>query len=243
MTPTEARSDVAKVNAAFLDAGLAIAVNPLVPFRTGDTMRLSWPQANGDGTRLTDHDYTSVNEYRLHFAQGHYTALLQDGGLIQASYDFSEAVLVGCRFCYYPCPILWPDDRDAGDWDDLNDLLQSSMFAQIEDLERQDPSDGARPNGDDSRLRLRSPIRFDYAPKAHGPTEPASHAHIGGAEARIPVHAPLSFGQFLHFVIKHYYPEYSALIEALPMRFLDRTITFAEECSLHFNWRRTIGDQ
>lgn len=231
------------MNAAFLEAGLAIAVNPLVPFRVGDTMRLSWPQPNEGGIRLTDHEYSSVNEYRLHFAQGNYTALLQDGGLIQASYDFREAVLIGYRFGYYPCPVLWPDGRDAGDWDDLNDLLQLSMFAQIDDLELQDPSDGPRVNSDYSRLRLRSPIRFDYAPAAHGLKEPASHAHIGGADARIPVHAPLSLGQFLRFVIQHYYPRYSTLAEALPIRFFDRSIASEEECSLHFNWRRTIGDR
>lgn len=242
MTAAEARSDLAKVNAALLNAGLAIAVNPLVPFKTGDLMRLSWPQSNERAVILTDQAYASVNEYRLCFAHGHYTALLKDGALVQVSYDFRDATLIGYRFCYYPCPLLFPEDRDAGDWDSFNDLLQSSLLAQIEDLELQDFSIESLQTGTQSQLRLRSPIRFDYAPEAQSPTEPASHVHVSGADVRVPVHAPLSLGQFLHFVVSHHYPAHSALLGRLPMRFFDRSIAPAEECSLHFNWRRTLAD-
>jgi hypothetical protein len=240
MTIAEACSEGAKANAALLEAGLAIAVNPLIPFRVGDKTRLSWPQAKDFSLVLTDNVYASINEYRQCFSGGHYMALLQDGALVQVSYDFRHGVIVGYRFCYYPCPLLWPEDQDAGDWDGFNDLLQGTLYTQIEDLETLGQTAEEAPSGSAERLQLRSPIRFDYAPETRSAIEPASHVHISGANARIPVYAPLSLGQFLHFVIKHYYPTHAQTIDSLPIRYLDRSIEYAEECTLHFNWRRPL---
>jgi Uncharacterized conserved protein (DUF2290) len=85
--------------------------------------------------------------------------------------------------------------KNASDWDALNDMLESELFAQIQALEppRQDDLEAIIVPVT-SLLRLRSPIRFDYDPEKQTLSEPSSHVHLSDAGTRIPVHAGLSLG-------------------------------------------------
>src|SRR5262249_34880504 len=134
MIVNDARSGVAKLNSRLLESELAIAVNPAIAFQAGDRTRVSWPQAKDAQGLFADHVYASISEYRAFFRGNHYTSLLRDGALIQASFDFKNAEMVAHRFCYYPCPLALSEKTDF-DWDFWNDLLEEELFAEIGGLE------------------------------------------------------------------------------------------------------------
>jgi len=241
MTLNEERSEVSKLNARLRRGGLAVGVNPSVAFQSGDRIRLSWPRAKQEPGIFTDEVYASLSEYRQFFVRNHYTCLLLDGAFVQVSYDFKDNVIVGHRFCYYPCPLNLPQSRYATDIDAWHSLLESELLLQIESL--QPPKEGEEePAGATTGglLRLRSPIRFDYDPEKRTALDPASHVHISDAGVRIPVHAPLSLAQFVHFVVTHFYPSHAGVLADFPLRHHDRCIEPEEETRLHIDCRREL---
>jgi hypothetical protein len=124
---------------------------------------------------------------------GHYIALLNDGAFLQVSVDVVGDDVVGHRYCYYPCPVILPPGFDMLDFDSLDLYLMDELDEHIRALEQ-------RRVHASEQLRMRSPIRFDFAPDAATATEPACHLHVLNADTRIPVHAPLSLGDFVQFV-------------------------------------------
>ena len=239
MKLNEARSGVARLNARLLEINLAVAVNPAIAFSAGDRTRLSWPQAKDAIGLFTDAMYASLSEYRAFLSGGHYTCVLNDGSLIQVSYDFKNDELVGHRFCFYPCPLDLPKSSYATDFDAWNGLLETELYNEIEALEStSETGQEVPPVRRSSLLRLRSPIRFDFDPDKQSATEPSSHVHISDAEARIPVHAALSLAQFVHFVITHFYPVQAAVLAKFPIEHYDRCIQANQESRLHFDCRR-----
>lgn len=238
MTPNEARSQVAKLNAIFLESGLAVAVNPAVAFPAGDRTRVSWPQAKDARGMFAELMYGSISEYRSFFRGTHYTCLLNDGALVQISFDFKNAAMVAHRFCFYPCPLFLHDNLDAIDWDVWNDLLEEALFAEALALEPAGQGEGSIPTA--SAIRLRSPIRFDYEAEVQIAAESPSHVHLSDAGARVPVHSALSLSQFIHFVVLNFYPSYSEVLGDFAITHFDRCIRGEEEYQLHFDCRRPL---
>jgi hypothetical protein len=241
MRPIDARSEISHINSLLLDLDLAVAVNPLVPMRYGDRLRLTWPSAKLAAGVFNDFGFGSIAEYAKYLREGHYTSLLRDGGLLQISFDFKDDVLAGYRFCFYPCPLVLPPNEDSVDWDVFIQLLVDDLYDHIEMCESwENDTEGTQvsTNSQHQRLRLQAPIRFDFA-RDTDPPEPASHVHIGYPESRIPVYAPLSAGHFLHFVISHFYPGHGSLLERVKIHHHDRCIDITDECALHFNCRRS----
>lgn len=241
MTFNEARSLVARLNSELLRSGLAIATNPLIPVRMGDRVRLTWPQAkNGHGV-FADQRFATLAEYRTFASEGHYTCLLNEGSLIQISFDFKNNEMVANRLCFYPCPLQLSENDYPHDFDMWNDLLESELTGQIATLEPD--SEAAEEAGLLPRaglLRLRSPLRFDFESDDRGSAEPASHVHINESGARIPVHAALSLGEFIAFVISHYFPAYSNVLKEFEPDFSDRSISAEDEGRLHVDCRRAL---
>ncbi len=238
MTPSEAKSQVAKLNAIFLENELAVAVNPAIAFPAGDRTRVSWPQAKDAQGLFADLIYASISEYRSFFRGTHYTCLLNDGALVQISFDFKNADMVAHRYCFYPCPLFLSENLDAFDWDMWNDLLEEALFAEAQALELRGKGDGSIPTA--SPLRLRFPIRFDYEVEQLPNSEPSSHVHLSDAGARIPVHSALSLSEFVHFVVLNFYPSHAAILTAFAITQLDRCITEDQEHQLHFDCRRQL---
>jgi hypothetical protein len=241
MNQNEARSLVAKLNAGLLQSGLAVDTNPVVPFKVADRVRFSWPEARVSQGLFADQHFASLSEYRTFVEGRHYTCLLNEGSLIQISFDFRRNEMVAHRFCFYPCPLEFPEDGYPQDLDAWNDLLEAELSSQIEALAGPlDAADERESTGTSGLLRLRSPLRFDFEPENRAATEPSSHVHINGAGARIPVHAGLSLAQFMTFVISHYYPSHSHVLDEFAPEFCDRSISPEDEVRLHFDCRQDL---
>ena len=88
------------------------------------------------------------------------------------------------------------------------------------------------------RVRLRTPVRFDYDPTAHSQHHPASHMTIQWSHSRIPVKSPLSLGHFIQFVFHNFYPwlwNAHSFLNEWPRDELQTTITAEERHMLHFS--------
>lgn len=236
MTPSEARSELSRLAIGLLKSGLAGTINvPIVANRNG-TARVTWPAAGTEEPGVFSMlPFASITEYRRMVLGNHFTALMRDGALLQLSIDIRGNEVVGHRFGYYPCPILLPEDFNVLDFEALDLLLIYELEANLASLESEAPLVA-------NRLRMRSPLRFDYAPDAASESEPASHLHILNRDSRVAVHGALSVGHFIRFVVKHFYRrewEDHALHELTrwPIRDLSRTISIEDEGSLHITCR------
>jgi len=172
-----------------------------------------------------------IAEYRYFIATKQYTCVLADGSLLQISYRFRRGQIVWHRLCYQPCPILF-GPADIQPQDDLIELVD--LF--LEDELKSELSSAPHSPHLDCRLRLRSPIRFDFDSAGASSGHPAVHVTVNSHHCRIPVFAPLSVGQFLRFVFKNFYPAEWATQQAIqlwPASFQNRTITTDQEREIH----------
>jgi hypothetical protein len=203
-------------------AEIAIDTNPALAIGNGSLVRLTWPSTTAVGELFREPSFT-LETYRGLIAARAFTAVLYDGGLLQVSYDFAGNTVVGHRLAFVPSPFDF--DRDV-----LTRLpLLDAMDEYASDL---------------GRLKLRSPIRFDYD-LAHAAEEHAAvHATIISPACRWPVVAPLSLGHFVRFVFLRFYPALWSVhrfLREVPHDVLStRTITLLEEQHLHIAWRDMI---
>jgi hypothetical protein len=237
MTANDIRSEITRLAAELLRTGLAVVVNSPVLHDDGPVIRVTWPAALIEPGLLAKGAFASVFEYRKFVLGGHYICLMKDGGLIQISVDVKNRSVVGHRMCFYPCPVLLPKDFEVTDFEEFDYLLLDEMQLQMEAI-----ADSVEPP--EVRLRLRSPIRFDYDPD-HA-TEPHSHLHVSDANVRVPVHSSLSIGHFVQFVLRHFYPEAwedegLAALTRWPIAHQTRSIRPADELELHFDCRYPIA--
>lgn len=94
------------------------------------------------------------------------------------------------------------------------------------------------------RLRLRSPIRFDFDLAAQAPNHAASHLHITHEDCRLPVFGPLSVGHFARFIFRHFYPELWNRFQFLrewPLHFGTRSVTPQEGTELFIECQQTAA--
>jgi hypothetical protein len=239
MTPNEARTEVSNLATALLRAGLAVNINTPTMHNMGQNWSVTWPAAMAATGVLSDLPFASIIEYRRFILGNHYIALLVDGALLQISIDIRNNEVVGHRMCFYPCPILLPADFEILSFDDFDSLL-------IQEFESHTEAIASDSDPQVVNLRLRTPLRFDFAPDAAGPAEPASHVHLSDAATRLAVHAPLSVGHFVQFIFKHFYPEVwqDAALENLsrwPLRQMKRCVSTNDELILYLNCRHQIA--
>lgn len=215
-TPKQIQTDLRNLLDLLTRSEVALFSNPVVQDSVGDgRARVTWRSQIG-GRSLTAGAFGTVDEYSDWVQTGAYSAVLNDGSLLQLSYDFLREDLVAHRLLYYPCPF----NIDPT-------LLDELSLPEVIDLYRGQPS---------STLRLRSPLRFDYDLAAQADGHPASHMTLLSENCRWAVVAPLSPGHFVRFIFRHFYPEWWRRFEFLrewPQHLGDRTITAAEESHLH----------
>ena len=152
-----------------------------------------------------------------------YSILLNDGGVIQVSLDYSGSDLVGHRYAYVPCPVYFDEA-------DLNLLDEGMPFSEfIDELWHKELA---------NRFRIRPSFRFEYDPDLTQDDHPFSHVHLGKSSSRIPVSRPIRVEQFFRFIFKNFYPsefmQYSELNE-LSSQVLPETITAEERSELHIH--------
>jgi hypothetical protein len=233
MTPNSARSEIARLVATLLGTGLAISANTPVIYRDGTIVRVTWPSSRNAAGLFSSNPSSTLLEYRRFLLDNHYICLMRDGGMIQISFDFENNSLSGHRMCFFPCPVLLPVGLRVEDIDEIDLLLVEELQRHIEIIDGESRST-------DVNLRLASPIRFDYAPRS--PSDPASHVHLSGAEARVPVISALSVGHFVQFVLRHFYPDVWSdnslrQLTRWPISLGDRCIDNDDEFELHLSCR------
>lgn len=168
--------------ATLVDVRLARVANYPLKTSSGEDHCISWPR-HPDASGAT-FEPSVLHRYGLLLRYGEYTILFDDGALLQLTYWLRGRDVVRHRLHYQAAPVILDEDLSFDEFLELagtDDLLKS--------------------------LTAPASLRFDYDPAATTPEHPASHLTICGAHCRIPVSHPLSPGQFVKFVVQHYYPE------------------------------------
>lgn len=182
--------------------------------------RVTWvrPPNVAAFNRETDVKYS---EYMGALRSGDFSILMHDGGIIQVSIDFNGGQIDGHRLVYLPCPLLVGLDEIRLETGELYPLADF-----IDDLNEDEFRD---------RLRIRTPLRFEFDPQNAGANHPASHLHLGRADSRIAVSCPLHLDTFMRFIFKRFYPDDfadSAEIGEIPHRTLQSTHNDADNGEL-----------
>ena len=222
MTANDLQRELEEMQELFAANGLVLDTRPVVVERTTrGNLRVTWRSAKA-GAELFRAQFASLDDYVGWVNAGAYTVLLFDGAFLQFSYDFHQDRLAAHRLAYYPNPF----DMDLVE-------LQQRPLLDVLDEYRQDWTRG---------LRLRSPLRFDFDPLAVNDGHPATHLTLNSADCRWAMVSPMSPGQFLRFVFRHFYPSLwnqMEFIRTWRQEYHPRTITLIEESALHVSWRRS----
>jgi hypothetical protein len=134
---------------------------------------------------LTSYAISNIGEY-LQFLDGrHYQFLLNDGSLIQLSYDFDRGGdITQSRLVWYPCPVQFaPEELE---YETIRELILSAPTETI---------------------ACNAPIRLDFSPDQITHNHSSTHIHLGMEEFRLPVHRAMEPSRFIRFIIKTIYPK------------------------------------
>lgn len=231
MTPKEIQREITSLSTFLLSKQLAIAYQAAKVRTYGS---LAYVASSWD-TQVTVEDeepdeeneraaFGSVREYLQFLRNGQYTLVLFDGALIQVAYSFDRGSLKKHRICYYPCPVDL--DFRGSDYIDFYEVIEGTI--ETDSLER---------------IRLRSPLRFDFDIDAARQNHAASHLHLNREAARIPIYGPISIGHFVRFICRNFYQhilEKHQSLQSWSLRFWEKSITNSEENEIHFNCRQQV---
>jgi hypothetical protein len=187
MTPSELSTRLNRFVFRLLENGIAIDVRSHSANASGGSALVTWSSPDADGA-VFQNDFASLGEY-LHFLKnGVFSAVLFDGSLLQISYELKRGQVVWHRLCYYPCPIQIS----------IEELEEVTIADFIEEIDLPELK---------GRLRLNSPIRFDFDPQAANASHPSSHLTANRDCCRIPVRSYLDARRFIEFVFSNFYPD------------------------------------
>lgn len=168
---------------------------------------------------ILDRSHPGIEQYRRWVEVGAYSAVLPDASLLQLTYDIADGEVSGHRLAYIPCPFEV----------DSTYLLEGEPILDVVDLYLK------------RYPLMRSPIRFDFDPKAAKPGHPAAHLTINGMDCRVACVAPIHPLRFVDFVFRHFYPTmwaaHDAFFSAAPHRHLGKAVLSDEDRrGLHIMW-------
>ena len=198
-----------------VQADVALFTQP-VSVVGGDVTWRHFPDA---GPVLLHRHATQASDYLHWLRAGHYSAILNDGSLLQLSQKYVGNVLASQRFVYVPCPAQVPTD-----------LLLSESVDEMVELHLPDSVAAV----------MQSDIRFDFDLEAATEDHPAAHLTFNRPSCRIPCFAPLRFGDFVDFVFRNFYtPSWTAhsFLRSVPGYRLPATIEPVQQQQLHLAWR------
>ena len=218
---TRAESEIRQLLDVLLKLEVATAIMPVVERRIGQgRTRLTWP----DSSPVYESRTLSAEGYVAMMSGRAYSAVLNDGAMLQISLDFLGDDLVGQRLAYLPCPYeLNPQVH----WE--FGTLDAIEYARLDEAQE---------------VVLRGPVRFDYDPESAAEGHPESHMTIGVDSCRIPITRPITLGHFVRFVFRHFYPYLHRahdvlaawrIVDGLPIE------EVAVPSELHLHWRSDPG--
>lgn len=167
-----------------LDRGLLIDSGELIPFETQLRTMLSW--SGGAHLSYLYGEFTTLDHYRAILKQRDFCFCFADGGVVQIRYDIEDKEISSHRLCYFPCPFSF----DAEDLEGIS-LSDLPLVFNADELR--------------SRLRLASPIRFDFDADIADARHAHSHVSINKETCRLPAYGPVSLGHFLRFILRYFY--------------------------------------
>lgn len=214
------RSEISQLLRLLLDADVALYINPVRRINTyKGVTRVTWDGGCNLPGAIFRGDFATIAAYWEWVEANAFSAILFDGALLQITYDFLGQDLIGHRLLYCPCPY----DLD-------NDLLRAEPVLDVVSMYKEK---------DETMVRLRSALRFDYHKGAT--EEPAVHMTLFWKHSRWAIVAPISPGHFIRFIFRQFYPVLWRAHEFLrnwPQQLGDRTITKEEESLLHITCLR-----
>jgi hypothetical protein len=214
-TPRVVRDQIQNVLDYLTDAELVLYANEVSMSSTA----VSWHAHDKLAPFLNTHDHPDISQYLAWVASGAYSAVLMDGSLLQMTYEIEGGDVSGHRLAYLPCP-----------YDIETSLLQEGeAILDVVELYR------------DSDAILRSPIRFDYAPKDAKDGHPAVHFTVNASCCRIACVAPLHVLRFSDFVFRHFYRDlwtaHRPFFEAAAWQHVgSRALVEGDYRSVHLSW-------
>ena len=217
-TPAEIRARIEDLSVRLVSGGIAVAFNPPLVLRQGGSSRVTWSRSPALSELFGR--FATIAEYRKYVRENEFSVMLVDGALLQLSYVLERDEVVGHRLGYFPCPIVF-DAEEAAEF-----TVEELLDATGEDWQE--------------RVRLRTPIRFDFDPGAARTDHPSSHMTISEECCRIAVHAPISVGHFVRFVFRNFYPSWwsaHAFLRELAIEQFTSTLD-VESDNLFMSWRR-----
>ena len=202
---------------------VATAITPVVERgMTRGRTRLTWPE----GSPVYESHTMSAENYVAMMSAGAYSAVLNDGAMLQISFDFLGGDMVGHRLAYLPCPYR----LDHNIHSELG-TLGAIAFMRLDESQT---------------MILRGPVRFDYDPDNASLDHPESHMTIGVDSCRIPITRPITLGHFVRFVFRHFYPYLHRAHDVLATWRIGEGLAVEEVLvpnELHLHWRsRMSGD-
>lgn len=199
-----------------IEQGMLIDSNPLLPHTTRHCTILSW--SNNAHLSYLFSEYSQLDHYVAILNNRDFSFCFADGGLIQIKFDIKHKEITGHRLSYFPCPFKFT----AEELQEIT-LAELPLLFNAEELRK--------------RLKLISPIRFDYDAVQNDDRHAHSHVTLNKDSCRVPAYGPVSFGHFMHFVLRYFYElEYYDFDcwEGIKPRFYTRTLPSPSPHELHF---------
>lgn len=223
MKPSTIARKLTDLGFALLQENLALDAKAHISSAVGrDRYRISWVRDDNLGGSLISSSPFMIAEYIQTLRDHEYSYLLSDGGLIQISIELTRGEVSKHRLAYYPCPFDLKGELDT--------ITEFGLIDYIEEICIPDAVE---------RIRMRTPLRFDFAPSDATDYHPASHLTMIDEECRIPVRTPLLFEHFVKFIFENFYfsvwAHSSKLFGSLVYGRLDECASTHDISRLHFS--------
>ncbi|GAA2845604.1 hypothetical protein Acy02nite_47130 [Actinoplanes cyaneus] len=211
---------ITNVTDFLLEADLALYCNPL----SMTDRRIAWHATDPAAAFLDGHGHATIDDYRRWVTDGQYTCVLFDGSLLQISYEISERRVCYHRLAYIPCP--WDFDQSL--------LTEGLPLDEIIDMYRSTDA-----------ISMRSPVRFDFDPRAGRIGHPIAHLTFNSVDCRIACVAPVHVHRFVAFVFQHFYAAlwdaHPGFFKSAPYQHLGEPIILPTEVDdMHISWNSRL---
>lgn len=181
---SEIWSSINLVKKNLQDAGLLYDWNNSAVVRISNRQnRITWA-SSGVRPEISSVAISNVGEYLLFLDGRHYQFLLNDGSLIQLSYDFDRGGHIkNSRLVWYPCPVQF--------------TIEELEYESIRELVVTAPTE---------TIVCMAPIRLAFSPEQISHNHSSTHIHLGMEKFRLPVHRAMEPSRFIRFIIRTIYP-------------------------------------
>lgn len=149
---------------------------------------ISWNN-HEPGKFNTGKKFLQLEQYEKILKNNSYTCILYDGSIIRLSYKFKNNNLIGHNLLWWPAPYFYEGISidEISPYDLFDEFIGEKDWHNI--------------------LRMRSPVRIDFAPEQTSEIHSATHIHMQNENCRMVIDEPICFNRFIKFILDNYYPE------------------------------------